>query len=77
MVDRRILQMYEDAVSWIALNDEPAIFNPEEIKDQLTVLLVADTFDKSVTQVTHDVIEFRVNEARPQSIKYMKEITKK
>jgi len=47
---------YNKAVQWIALNDNDGEDDPvDQLKLYLTVKLVADTWEKTCTQVAHDV----------------------
>lgn len=55
-------QLYLDAVHWIAHNDgagDDTALDPDAVQDQLTVLLVADTFGKHEYVVATDVVEVR------------------
>ncbi len=54
---------YHDAVAWIACNDEPTWdkTNIMKIKDQFTVVLIADLFHKFAIDVADDVVRYREN----------------
>jgi len=51
---------YEFGVEWIALNDEPGITNWAEMEGLISVLLLADLFDRSPGQVAADVVTYRI-----------------
>lgn len=53
---------YMFGVKWIAGNDEPEDLNPETVKDQISVALIADLFSLPVHVVASDVIRFRLAE---------------
>lgn len=53
------IRMYEDAVSWIAMNDEPTETKLEALQQQITIVLVADIFDMPVAKVAKDILKFR------------------
>lgn len=50
---------YREAVAWIALNDEAACVDLEEVQFQISVLLIADIFGISEERVGIDVIRYR------------------
>lgn len=52
---------YKRSVEWIALNDDPGLSWSEHeiVTSQLTVVLVADQFDKTPEQVAADVLKKR------------------
>lgn len=52
---------YWQAVRWIAGNDEPAQLNWYDIKDMLTVVMVADLFQTNAEDVAKDVVTVRLN----------------
>jgi hypothetical protein len=53
---------YEDAVMWIAHNDDPGdreALNEDSVSDLTTVRLVADIFQRDSLQVGRDVVKER------------------
>jgi hypothetical protein len=50
---------YRFGVGWIALNDETAETDVEEIKGQVSVLLLADLFEVEPAKVAADIVDFR------------------
>jgi len=67
-MDRRrhpkgIRMKYNDAILWIAVNDESGNderINPEFVADMITVQLIADMTGKTAARVAADVILFRM-----------------
>lgn len=51
--------IYRKAIEWIAYNDDAVETDPEMMVSQLTVILVADTFDVDVDDVIKDVLSVR------------------
>lgn len=51
--------LYEDAIEWIALNDEPTLKDLTLIKAKATTLLISDIFDKAEARVANDIKDFR------------------
>ena len=53
-------RIYERAIEWIALNDNPADdVSSEALQSYLTVLLVADTFGREPDEVAFHVLDCR------------------
>ena len=50
---------YRFGVGWIAENDDPTARDLEYVDGTLTVLLLADLFDKDSTDVAIDVLRYR------------------
>ena len=50
---------YREAISVIALNDEPEIMEPEEMEGMASVLVVASIFGLETSKVAADVIRYR------------------
>jgi hypothetical protein len=50
---------YEYAIVWIACNDDNAETDLDVIKEQITVLMVADMFDRDPDEVAVDVLNSR------------------
>lgn len=50
---------YREGIDWIALNDEPGTDDPAVVADQISVLLLADLFEKEPEEVAHAVIRHR------------------
>lgn len=50
---------YREAVEWIAMNDDNAETDPEVVRYQVTVLLVADLFRLEAERVARDVLRYR------------------
>lgn len=55
---------YRDAVDFIAMNDESAEMDPEEVIRLASVLLVSEIFAVSRERVTRDVIRLRAKNAK-------------
>lgn len=55
-------KLYDDAVEWIAHNDEPTITDVEEMAGIISVVLIADLFGKTPAQVARAVIKIRKEE---------------
>lgn len=55
----RVKEAYRRAIAWIADNDEPLETDVNVVADQISVLLVADTFQVSVKVVAADVLRVR------------------
>lgn len=53
------LASYQDAVDWIAGEDEPLERDPVIIAKQVTACLVADLFNRSPGEVAADVLRSR------------------
>lgn len=53
---------YRKAIQWIANNDEPITIDLEIMSEQLTVVLVADLFNKAPEKVAQDVINRRIED---------------
>lgn len=51
---------YRKGIEWIALNDEDASTDRSVIEGLISVLLLADLFDRSVEGVARDVLDARV-----------------
>lgn len=51
---------FKAAIEWIAFNDEPKVFNQEEMSNLISVLLIADIFDISPELVAKKVIAKRL-----------------
>ena len=54
---------YKFAVEWISFNDEPMVTHLTEKKDEISslisVVLVADLFEKTPEKVAKDVLKYR------------------
>lgn len=50
---------YRHAVEWIAYNDDDACMEEEIVREQVTVLLVADLFGVDSERVARDVMRKR------------------
>jgi hypothetical protein len=50
---------YRDAVSWIALNDEPGDRDPETVAEIISVVLTAELFGAAPERVATDIIRYR------------------
>lgn len=62
---------YRAAVEWIALNDNVADAEPEEvIRAYLTVALVTDLFGVTVDRVAADVVQHRTKSGRLERIEH-------
>lgn len=55
---------YQNAINWIALNDEPNCLNPRTVSQLISVVLVAAIFGATETQVAYDVLSARIAEAK-------------
>lgn len=53
---------YTKAIMWVASNDEPTLIEVEEVKDQISVLLIGDLFDVPNEKVAKDIIKIRLKE---------------
>lgn len=51
---------YQDAIDWIAHNDDPDETDVETVRGTLTVGLVADLFGTSTSVVANDVVLARM-----------------
>ena len=47
------------AIAWIAMNDEDALMDIEQVAYQPTVLLVADLFDKQPEDIAERIVKYR------------------
>ncbi|MBY0561501.1 hypothetical protein [Hyphomicrobium sp.] len=54
---------YSQAISWIAENDEDAETDPEVIASLISVMMVADLWDKEPETVARDVLKKRADNA--------------
>lgn len=52
---------YWQAVTWIARNDEAAQLNWYDVKDLISVVMVADLFGSSPSEVAKDVVTVRLS----------------
>lgn len=52
---------YKDAVSWIAMNDDPGEMDDEIVAMNISTKLVADLWDISDRRVARDVVLKRVS----------------
>ncbi len=50
---------YRSAVAWIALNDEPDESDWEIVAEMISVLMIADLWEKAPAQVAYDVVKYR------------------
>lgn len=53
---------YEKAIEWIAENDETAEINPEELQSLISVVMVADLWNKLPFKVANDVAKKRLKD---------------
>lgn len=51
---------YDDAVYWIARNDEPGENDANVLKDLISIVLTADIFDRDPKAVALDVVRTRM-----------------
>lgn len=58
---------YRYAISWIALNDETADMDVESVSDNISVLLIADLFNKDPMEVAKKVIAFRTKSEKTEN----------
>jgi hypothetical protein len=56
MKKKTVKTLYDDAIWWIAHNDEPNERNLLVLEQMVTVYLIADTFDKCPGEVAKDVL---------------------
>ena len=47
------------AIAWIAMNDEDACMNSQDIKHTISCLLVADLFDKDPQDIADRIVKYR------------------
>lgn len=52
---------YSQAVEWIALHDEAGTLDYSEIVGLVSVLMIADLFDKDNVKVAKDVLKVRLD----------------
>lgn len=52
---------YQDAIEWIALNDQPTIHTAREMERFISVCLIADIFGYTRKATAVRVIEYRYN----------------
>ena len=57
--DAERIARYADALAWIAENDEPTITEPDDMKDLVSVVLVADIFGLPPSRVAFGVCAVR------------------
>lgn len=55
---------YDDAIAWIAYNDEPTDMDLLTVADLISVQLVADVWGKTPDRVAQDVLNIRNKEQR-------------
>ncbi len=55
-------EIYDEAVQWIALNDEPTCTDPETVMSQISVQLIADVLNRGVEGIALDIIAARRKE---------------
>lgn len=49
----------DDAIVWIAANDDPTEADPAVVAEQMTVLLVADIFGRQPSEIVPWIIRLR------------------
>lgn len=54
---------YRRGVAWIALNDEPTETDGETVAGQISVLLLADLFEKEAEVVAAAILRYRRSHA--------------
>ena len=57
--DRPRRASLDKGVEWIALNDEPTCFDPEEISCYISTMLLADLFNKESIEVARMIVDTR------------------
>lgn len=50
---------YKEAVQWIAYNDEPSETDPNAMSGLISVVMVADLWDKDAGDVAREVVAIR------------------
>jgi len=61
---------YDEAIYWIAFNDEPGETRVKEMANLMTVVLIADLYGVDPVDVAKDVISRRLSRHQPQKVSY-------
>lgn len=49
-----------EALVWVAVNDEPTSLDPIEISEQLTVVLIADLWERDPMALANQIVNYRI-----------------
>ena len=56
---------YREAITWIAVNDEPRWSDVDEIAGMISVTLIASIFQVEQNKIAQDILRYRVKNFGP------------